>query len=841
MVPPGSWDDTRCDGDVTGRDEPVPHDTICTIVARNYVAQARVLAASVAEHVPTARIATLVVDGEDPDRDLSGLGQVLLPEDLGLDVEVLRTMQLTYGVMEFATALKPATLLHLLRGGARTATYLDPDIRLYGGIDDVLEAAAEAGVVVTPHTVEPLPRDGRMPDEAVIMHAGMYNLGFVASGGRGVRFLAWWHDRLRTDAVVDIPNALFTDQRWVDWAPALAEPRVMHDKGLNAAYWNLHERPVAEDGEGWTVGGRPLRFFHFSGYDPERPWLLSTHQGPLPRGLLSENPALRRLCREYGADLLAAGHAEMRRRAYRHDVLPSGLRLTSQTRRLCRDAVLGVDPALSPPPDPWADEPAFLAWLTDDVLGHAPWTFSRLDYSQWRVRSDLHVAFPDPLVADARAYRLWLDGEDTAACYAASGLPPRPRSAPAAASRARSLGGWSIVGYARAELGVGEAGRRLATAVAAAGVPWEMVGLTSGSLSRQQHAYRGRIATSPGYGNVVLCVNADQTPRVSRALGDPAPHGRRVGYWFWELEDFPRSHLPALEHVDEVWVSSEFNRACVAAVTDLPVTVVPPPLPATQPPSRFTREQLGLPEDRTVFLVNFDYLSVLARKNPLGAVEAYLRAFGPDDGTVLVVKSINGHLRLGDRERVRDACAGRPDVILREDYLPAAQVQALSVLADCVVSLHRSEGFGLNLADAMAAGTPVVATGYSGNMQFMDEESALLVPWTRTEVGPGSYPYAEDATWAEPDLDAAAARLRVVTDSPERTAAVVAAARQKVEALKVERVAAQVRDLLLPDLDTSTLAAALRATASAGSRAPDRPHRPPSPGRAHLSSAEARA
>lgn len=126
-------------------------------------------------------------------------------------------MFVLYGVMELATALKPALMMHLLRGALKSAAYLDPDIRVYASIDDVFELSELKGVVLTPHAIDPLPRDGLHHAETTIMQAGMYNLGFIAVGARALRFLAWWHERLRTDAIVDVAGGLFTDQCWVDW------------------------------------------------------------------------------------------------------------------------------------------------------------------------------------------------------------------------------------------------------------------------------------------------------------------------------------------------------------------------------------------------------------------------------------------------------------------------------------------------------------------------------------------------------------------------------------------------------------------------------------------------
>lgn len=782
-------------------------DWCCTIVARNYIAQARVLARSFTALHPGARFTTLVIDGSEDDRGLVGLGEVLLPKDLGLATSTVHRMQTIYDVMEYATALKPALLMRLLRLGARSATYFDPDIRLYGEVGDVFDAAAESGLVLTPHTVEPLPRDGRWLNEAVIMHAGIYNLGFVASGPNGYPFLAWWHSRLTTDAVVDLPNALFTDQRWVDWAPALAEPTVLRDRGLNAAYWNLHERPVHRAADGsWSVGGTPLRFFHFSGYDPATPWILSKHQGQQPRNLFSEQPGLRQLCDAYGAELVAAGHVELRRQAYRLSTLADGLRLTPLVRRVYRDALVSDDRNLAEPPDPWADAVTFRSWLLSHALRAGPIRFSRLEYALWRARQDLRSTFPDPLGIDAPAFRGWLDGApDLSNELCQMNLrPPRPRrSARRGPVQHRfSAHGWSVIGYATAELGVGEAGRRLSSAVNHTGVPWEMVGVTTGPLSRQEHDFRGRLTASPGYQNSILCVNADQTARMSSMLGLDRGPGRRVGYWFWELETFPQRFHHAFTAVDEVWVASEFNRDAIAATTDKPVRVVPLPVHVPARQTAFLRQHLGIPVDKIVFLVNFDYLSVIERKNPLGAIEAYRRAFGPDEGACLVVKSINGHHRPLDRERVRMAAAGRPDILMKEEYLTAIQMQALVELVDCMVSLHRAEGYGLNLVDAMSRSTPVVATGYSGNMSFMDGDSALLVPFATREVGPHAAPYDPDSFWAEPDLDEAAGMLRRVLDDPGGVASITEAALARMRRLSAAHVATELAPLLLPPVTT---------------------------------------
>jgi glycosyltransferase involved in cell wall biosynthesis len=167
-----------------------------------------------------------------------------------------------------------------------------------------------------------------------------------------------------------------------------------------------------------------------------------------------------------------------------------------------------------------------------------------------------------------------------------------------------------------------------------------------------------------------------------------------------------------------------------------------------------------------VFLFVFDFLSVVQRKNPIGLIEAFRRAFRPKEGPTLVIKTVNGHQRRAALELVREAGRGREDILVTDRYLSAEQRDALIWHCDCYVSLHCSEGFGLTLAEAMAQSKPTIATAYSGNMAFMTPENSFLVPWRPALVPPGCDPYPVGHRWADPDLESATTLMRTVWENP---------------------------------------------------------------------------
>ncbi|MEO6502048.1 MAG: glycosyltransferase family 4 protein [Jatrophihabitantaceae bacterium] len=741
-----------------------------TIAARNYLALARTLARSFLAANPDSRFSVLVVDalpGEVPSTD--GF-EVLTPHELCLDPAEFTRMALLYDVTELSTALKPWALELLLDRGAEVAVYLDPDIYVYSALDEIEHAALDSGILLTPHTVSPMRRDNLRPSEADIMGAGVYNLGFIAVNKDARAMLGWWQERLRRDSISAPEQMLFTDQRWIDLVPGYFDHGVLRDPGYNVAYWNLDSRQIEWDGQGYEVNSQPLRFFHFSGYSPDTPWILSKYVADRPRVLLSEHPTVRRLCDEYAATLRQEGFDRSLGTPYRFGRLNDGTAVSPMMRRAYRSAVVEAELAGNPyPPAPFnGDDAEVLAWFSAPVA-EGSWV-NRLVQSLWQSRSDLQLAFPDIFGADQAPLLAWcLTSGVREAGLSAALLPTEALGASDALPVTSSdVLGVNLAGYFRTETGVGQIGRLLADVVRATGLPHVTV-TSARSLSRQQASFTEEVS-EVRYPITIASINADQFPLWANEAGSSMLAGRyTIGVWAWEVEDFPDCFDTAIGMVDEIWAISEFVRAAIARKTDKPVHVIPYPVPELSRTAELDRAALGLPE-QPYLLYMFDYFSVFERKNPVGLVEAFTAAFADGQGPALVIKSVNSERFRSQREQLLSACRGRSDIHLIEGYLDAEVVESLITHCAAYVSLHRAEGLGLTMSEAMSAGRPVIATGYSGNLDFMNDENSLLVGYCPVEIPACARPYGPPTRWAEPDLAEAARHLRWVFSHPAEAA-----------------------------------------------------------------------
>jgi glycosyltransferase involved in cell wall biosynthesis len=815
---------------------------VFTIVSLNYGAFAKTLMESLQANHPEWDRHVLFVDQCD---DFGQLGGELFSA-MGIEalpLPKLREFLFRYDIMELNTAAKPYMFAHLRRQGYERVVYLDPDILVLDRLVDIERMLDEgATAVVTPHLTAPLD-DGRCPNELDIMRAGSYNLGFLALNSLPASdaFIKWWEQKLEYDAVVDMARGLFTDQKWIDLAPGMFGGfAILRDPGYNLAYWNLPHRPVTTVDGAWFAGGQPLRFFHFSGFDPLNPQPFSKHQDRLD--LDSIGPA-RELALEYARRVTGHGIAASRARAYAFGRFSDGTPIPTAVRVLYRQhaevrAKAGANPFES------AD------YFIHGEVGSMPAILRGL----WLQSEHVRLAFPDPRSAHRRAFYHWLvesgakdygiadafvapirtallkaainDAPDDshqdstiwgrALIYAhnrATGgklgyvrrrqyqqvagpveffrlgfaqfrgsrwakkvglaLPHRaeldPMQAGAAPGTARFAGplGVNVVGYARSEHGVGQSLRQFCHALAAGATPHVVIDFNKNNTSRvEDRSLEAKITTEPEFAVNVFHINADQMPEAAAGLA-PQLRGRyNIGFWHWEMPNMLDQHLSGFDSLDEVWVPTGFVQEAVAKSSPIPVVRMPHAIDFTVSPGA-SRAQFGLPENTFLFLMMYDFSSYQERKNPQAALQAFDRAFAGSGGKVgLVIKTQNAQHHPTDVAALQATLAGRTDIIWINETLSRQAVYDLQSVCDALVSLHRSEGYGLGPAEAMFLGKPVIATNWSGNTEFMRQDNSLPVNYTLVKIAEDIGVYKAGQTWAEADVAHAASLMQQVVADP---------------------------------------------------------------------------
>jgi glycosyltransferase involved in cell wall biosynthesis len=278
----------------------------------------------------------------------------------------------------------------------------------------------------------------------------------------------------------------------------------------------------------------------------------------------------------------------------------------------------------------------------------------------------------------------------------------------------------------------------------------------------------------------------------------PRPGVYRIAVWYWELETAPAHWRRQARWVHEVWAPTRFIAEALRRIMPVPVVDM---LPAVELSSHVPRPRryFNLPDDCFLFLFLFDMCSVMERKNPLGLIRAFQQAFAPTDHAHLAIKVTRGDADPASLARLHEA-AERAGVTVLDRLLTREDSYALLDCADCYVSLHRSEGFGLTMAESMLLGKPVIATGYSGNLDFMTRENSLLVDYRRVPITTKLPIYPRGAFWAEPSVEEAARLMRWVFEHPAAARNLGARAKAEVSRLLSpqsagERMARRLREL----------------------------------------------
>ena len=345
-------------------------------------------------------------------------------------------------------------------------------------------------------------------------------------------------------------------------------------------------------------------------------------------------------------------------------------------------------------------------------------------------------------------------------------LPPRARH-----EGAIQVGGINYVADMRADIGIGESARSIYSALQAADVATAYCEVEIPLIQRSAPA--AGIADHAQYNLTLAHLNPPELHLGLERYPDAFHRCYVIGYWLWEVPRFPNHWRPRIKALDEIWTASTYSQEILSRAADIPVRYMP--IPVEVSPEPLSREDFDLPDDRFIFLFAFNPGSSVARKNPYGVIEAYKRAFAEAaEPPLLVIKAhhLKQHPQIAPGLR---AAVEEVGGILLEDHFTRPRMHALTALADCVISLHRAEGFGLLMAEAMALGKPVIATGYSSNMDFMTEDNSFPVRYRLREITMADHAdqplfrqmYAAGQSWAEPDIGHAAELMRYVIDHPK--------------------------------------------------------------------------
>lgn len=317
--------------------------------------------------------------------------------------------------------------------------------------------------------------------------------------------------------------------------------------------------------------------------------------------------------------------------------------------------------------------------------------------------------------------------------------------------------GMNIAGFYRADLGVGESVRCMARAAEAAKLDAALVALKLNCINPQtDDTFVGRLQSENPHPVNVFHLDAPVSRDIDHHHGLGFRRGKyNIGYWAWELPEFPDGWVHHSDYFDEIWTPSRFSTEAIAQKVPVPVLTMPHAISFPRPQGDF-RKKYGLPAGKFLFLFLYDLNSYSERKNPAAVIEAFRRSGIASKDAALVIKVHNVTRSPADYARLQETTASLPGTTLITETLSRTGIYELETACDCFVSLHRSEGFGLAIAESMYLGKPVISTNWSASAEFVTSENGCPVQYNLQALERSHGPYAKGQIWAEPDVDHAA-------------------------------------------------------------------------------------
>ena len=797
---------------------------VFTIASKNYFSYVRTLMQSLKENEPDwTRFVILVDDylNEEQEKPLiedESLYEIIKAKDLGLPNPL--KMFFKYSILELNTAVKPWGFGWLFKEkNFDTVVYLDPDICVYSKMAEVdKELEDEDRIVLTPHITSSVP-DDNVPNEQALMRFGVYNLGFIglSKGEDTLRLVEWWQGKLENNCVEDLENGIYVDQKWMDIVPALfRKVTILRNAGYNVAYWNQVTRKFSfEDGQ-YKLNGDPLVFFHFSHVS-----LLNT-KDKLIDSLV--NDYKRRIDDNQVAvyKKLPYAYAKFSDGSHIPIAMRIAYRLDKELQQMCGDNPFDGGDTLMTLPAPrdskhaipmtilmesiWKTRPdlqhafpdyknehreAFANWfiysaereygiskhiikkiedaIEAGIKAHAkevkhnikarPSFKSRLKFKIYRIIISVGKIFQPVLkrilpkrLKNYLAVRLHLVPQASAVEPAVSQTPDYS---------AASQKGINLFSYIKGEFSIGEVGRIIARGINTTDTPFSIYDISEGNLHRfGDNSWNHKVTDNPSYNVNIFAFNADSVTYFRNKLGASYWKDKyNIGYWNWELSEFPDQWKEAFNYFNEIWTGSRFVADALAIKSPVPIQRIPLTV-EMKPDEKMDRDYFNIPKDRFLFLCMYDVLSVQSRKNPQGAVNAFIKAFGNNDDVGLVIKVNNSRASENDIAILHEMIKHHKNIYLIDKTLSRTEIDSLINVTDVFVSLHRAEGFGLVLTESMYLRKPVIATNWSANTDYMNLQNSCPVDYKLIKVGSNAGPYSADQLWADPDEEHAAEYMK---------------------------------------------------------------------------------
>ena len=806
---------------------------VFTIVSKNYLAHARVFADSFLKNNPGVKVYVVLVDRLkhyfNPKKESF---EVIEAEKIG--IKNTKSFLFKYNILELNTAVKPFFFEYLFeKYKFKKILYFDPDILVVNKLDYLFRLLDKHSIILTPHITKPI-NDNLKPNEIDLLKSGSYNLGFIGLAKRRQTkiFLNWWQERIYDKCLYDVENGLFVDQKWINLVPSLFPNYfIIYHPGYNVAYWNLHERKVVLSKKGLKktrVNKKPLYFFHFSGFDPEKTTLVSIHQDRFSLNTNLKN--LRPLFQTYRELLIEKGHRKTKKWPYFYSTFDNGVKINNFVRRLYLSF---SDRKKEKFGNPFSTKPnSFFYWLNKPARRTAqnlPY-ITNLMYELYKSRLDVRTTYPEVFGNDMYKFMEWVKFRakyeynlDSKLIKSVEGKTAKRQKTKELArammdkvisspliqknkllfkkavgsdlyykirnlldvgvvsiSKERQLEwkkssikrisidrlGINIAGNISAESGTGEAVRSIIKSVKSAKIPFTAINYEK-SLYRKKDKTIKKFSCYNPYKINLVHINADQADAFYHFMGESFFKGKyNIGYWTWEQSTFPHEWHNRFKLFDEIWTPSSFSTNAISKVSPVPVIKIPHCI-ARKQSSKLSREYFSFPKDKFIFLFVFDFLSVFERKNPIATINAFKRAFPKKDKAFLVLKSVNSKYNPSAMKKMKAKIDPQKMKII-DKYFSSEEVDSLMGICDCYVSLHRSEGFGYTILEAMNMKKPVIATAYSGNTDFMTINNSFPVRYQLVELKKDYGPYKSGSFWAEPDIEHAAKLMRYIYENQDK-------------------------------------------------------------------------